>query len=418
MNFFKIKNFLGSRKTDRGLVLTLSFLTATLTSIFLNYCNSEFGGAKNDSQFYLNMFEYIRNNKSIIPLSSYEVSSSPLFVHVLGFALLLFGSFAGLILSLAFIAMTIASVYYFERLIQSAHLDKKIFLSIIFCGSGYLVAPMLHPTSESPMFLFLILSLYSYSTSKRKLLAFSLFCLVSVRQSLGWLVVVFIVWDTYILLKSHKLDFKELTLTYIWSFLSLISTFLYFDNRLVPDLYIEVQPENVFNLPNFLSVIQIGVSYLAILLPLLFLGSGRLQIDKGSGFLILYFSSMSFAAFVFSQTNPIGEGLGYLSLLHVKFDFDLEHLAAISALGFLILLHLAQKLNDNDKKFLYLYLLGFVTSSLVMPIPYLRYFQIPLILAVALIYKDPRSTDRAGNILVRIGVAATLIVTNLGSIAL
>ena len=131
----------------------------------------------------------------LIPLNSYEVSSSPIFVHALGFFLLLFGNLYPIILSLSFLLMSVASMIFFEKLIQHTHLNFKIILTTMFCGSGYFVAPMLNPTSDSPMILFLTLSLYAFCFSRRKLMSISLFCLVSVRQSLGWILVVFVVWD-------------------------------------------------------------------------------------------------------------------------------------------------------------------------------------------------------------------------------
>jgi hypothetical protein len=314
--------------------------------------------------------------------------------------------------------MSAASVILFEKLIQQARLNIKIILTTMFCGSGYFVAPMLNPTSDSPMILFLTLSLYAFCFSRRKLMSMSLFCLVSVRQSLGWILVVFVVWDLYNLRKFRNISFRDILWTYSFSFVSLFATFIYFGNNLFPDLYTEVQPGNVFDVPNFLSVLQIGISLLVLLTPLLFFGFKSMKFPKDSKLLMLYFSVLSFAAFVFPQKKPIVDGLGYLSVLNGNFNLAIVQLTVVSALGFLVFLVLAQDWISSGKNFLYLFMFVFVTSSLVMPIPFLRYFQIPLILAVVLMFKNPRVGFKRRNDWVANIVVSLLIVGNLGSIAL
>ena len=129
-------------------------------------------------------------------------------------------------------------------------------------------------------------------------------------------------------------------------------------------------------------------------------------------------SSSCHVQFVFPQKKSIVDGLGYLSVLSGNFDLSIVQLAAISALGFLIFLVLAQNWISNGKNFLFLFMFVFVTSSLVMPIPFLRYFQIPLILAVVLIFKNPRVGFKSRNNWVAYSLVSFLIVGNLGSIAL
>ena len=404
--------------SERTIVLVFGFLTMLFTSVFLLRFNSEFGGAKNDSQFYDNMYRYIQNYKSLIPLNSYEVSSSPIFVHALGFFLLLFGNVYPIILSLSFLLMSAASMIFFEKLIQHTHLNFKIILTTMFCGSGYFVAPMLNPTSDSPMILFLTLSLYAFCFSRRKLMSISLFCLVSVRQSLGWILVVFVVWDLYSLRKFQKLTFRDILLTYSLSFMSLFVTFIYFSNNLFPDSYTEVQPGNVFSVPNFLSVVQIGISLLVLLTPLLFLGIKSMKLTKEPILLMLYFLLLAFSAFVFPQKKLIVDGLGYLSVLHGDLNLAIVQITVVSALGFLVFIVLAQDWSSNSNKFLYLFMFVFVTSSLVMPIPFLRYFQIPLILAVVLMFRYPRVGFKKRSDWVTSIVISFLTVGNLGAIAL
>ena len=415
----RVRNAIFSNQlSERRIVLVFGFITIFFTSVFLLRFNSEFGGAKYDSQFYVRMYEYIQNYKSFIPLNSYEVSSSPIFVHAFGFFLLLFGDLYPIVLTLSFIVMAAASVILFEKLIKQAPLNIKIILTTMFCGSGYFVAPMLNPTSDSPMILCLILSLYAFSFARRKLMSISLFCLVSVRQSLGWILVVFVVWDLYNMWKFRNISFRDILWTYSISFVSLFATFIYFNNNLYPVSYTEVWPGIVFNVPNFLSVVQIGISLLVLLTPLLILGFETIKISKDSKLLMLYFSVLSFAAIVFPQKKPIVEGLGYLSVLNGNFDFAIVQLSAISALGFLVFLVLAHEWISNGKSFLFLFMFAFVTSSLLMPIPFLRYFQIPLILAVVLIFKSPRIGFKRRNDLVAYSVVSFLILFNLGSIAL
>ena len=413
----KVRKYLFNQISENRIVYFFGIITIFFTSIFLLRFNSEFAGAKYDSQFYLNMYEYIRIHKSAIPLEMYEVASSPIFVHAFGFSLLLSGSLYSIVISLSYVVMSLISLIFFEKLIRQTHLRVKIILITMFCGSGYFVAPMLNPTSDLPMILFLTITLYAFSSANRRLLSISLFGLLSVRQSFGWILVVFVVWDLYTLLKYRKVTVKDILLTYSFSFISLFATFIYFENHLFPDLYLELQPENVFNIPNFLSVIQIGLSSLIMFTPLLFLSYKNIKLTKSSILLNCYLVSISLAAILFQQIKQIGDGLGYLSYFHGKLNFEIGHLSIMSSLGFLMLLKLAQDMNPIEKNFLLLYLFAFITSSLVIPIPYLRYFQVPLIFAAALIFKNSPSGFKNTRSLVPYIGLMILIVGNLGAIA-
>ena len=194
--FFELKKL-----NEKTIIISIGILSAIFTSMFLHEFNSDFAGAKYDSQFYLNMFDLIEANKSIVNVTSYEVASSPIFVHAIGWFLLLFGSLSNVVLSVIYLAMALGSLIFFEKLISKAQLNIKILLTIIFCGSGYFVSPMWNPTSDTPMILMLIISIYSFNNSKRKLFAFSLFLLVSTRQNFGWLLLVYFILDLYALLK-------------------------------------------------------------------------------------------------------------------------------------------------------------------------------------------------------------------------
>jgi hypothetical protein len=409
--------FLNNQMSEKVLVYFYGIVTIFFTAIFLLRFNSEFAGAKYDSQFYLKMYEYIRIHKSAIPLENYEVASSPIFVHAFGFILLLFGSHYSIAILFSYIIMSLVSLIFFEKLIRQTQLRVKIILITIFCGSGYFVAPMLNPTSDFPMILFLTITLYAFSTSNRSLLSITLFCLLSVRQSLGWILIVFVIWDLYNLLKYRRVTLRDILWTYSFSFISLIATFIYFKNHLFPDLYLELQPKNVYSIPNFFSVIQIGLSSLIMFSPLLFLRYKNIKLTKNSTLLFGYLVLISMASFLFPQNKQIGDGLGYLSFFHGRLNFQIEHLAIFSSLGFLILLKLAQDMNPIEKNFLLLYLFAFLTSSLVIPIPFLRYFQVPLIFAAALIFKTSLDGFKSThNLIPYIGLIFS-IAGNFGAIA-
>jgi hypothetical protein len=343
------------------------------------------------------MYEYIRNNKSLIPLDMYEVASSPIFIHLFGFSLLIFGSFYEQFISVTYIVMSIVSIFIFEKLIREASINIKLILIVAFCGSGYFVAPMLYPTSETPTILFLALSLYAYlKTCNRKLLAFSIFSLVSVRQSMGWVLIVFILWDLNNWWKSKGITLKNILFTYLLAGLSLIFTFVYFNYHLFPDLYIEVQPGNVFPLPNFLSTMQIGIGLLVSSWPFWFYNFRIKKLEASEKLFLFFISLITLFSLFFTQNIYIGKGLGYLSILNLDFKLNLNLIVFLSYVGFLSVLLISKEYNSVNKNFAYLFIVIFSVSSLVMPIPYLRYFQIPIIFILAILFGGAmRQLDRS-----------------------
>jgi hypothetical protein len=370
--------------------LLIGLLVLFFTSVLVSKVNSGFAGSKYDSSFYFKMYQYIKENKSLIPLDSYEVASSPIFVHFFGFCLFVFGTFYEQAISLTYIVMAIVSVIYFEKFIRDiANSYIKIILLTALCGSGYFVAPMLYPTSDTPSILFFTLSLYACLKSRnRKLLAVSIFGLVSARQSMGWVLVVFILWDLRTWWKTKGITLKSIAATYLLAGFSLIVTFIYFKFNLFPDMYIKVQPENAFPVPNFLSSMQIGISLLIFTLPFLFFDFNFLKTDVLEKIFASFIGLIAIFSFTFTQDMSIGEGLGYLSILSVNLKLDLFGIVFLSYAGFLSLLLLSQGSNRESKQFLYLFFVCFLTSSLVAPIPYLRYFQISIIFCLSLLFEN------------------------------
>ena len=378
----------------------IGLLTLFFTAILISKKNSGFAGSKYDSSFYLTMYEYIVENRSLIPLDSYEVASSPIFVHLFGFSLIVFGAFFKQAISLSYIAMSVVSLIFFEKLIRnSASTYIKLILLTVLCGSGYFVAPMLYPTSDTPSILFFTLSLYAcLKSTNRKLLAVSIFGLVSVRQSMGWVLVVFILWDLMTWWKTKEITLRSIVATYLLSGISLIVTFIYFNFHLFPDLYLKVQPENAFPVPNFLSLMQIGISMLILTLPFFFFNFNFSKTDALEKLFFCFISLMTLFSFMFTQDISIGEGLGYLSILSVNLKLDVFYLVLLSYAGFLSLIFLSQRLTRENKQFFYLLFVCFVTSSLVVPIPYLRYFQISTVFCLSLLFKDYiHKLDRSKN---------------------
>ena len=222
--------------------------------------------------------------------------------------------------------------------------------------------------------------------------------------------------DLYALLKYRKIIFRDFFLTYLFPLLSLFMTFSYFNYHFFPAAYTSLQKYNVFDIPNFLSVVQIGLSLFLILTPFVVFSLGRIRLSTGLKILMVFLCLLSCASFIFPQKKNVGEGLGYISFLTDKMHLGITVISVISTLGYLFSLILVLQLNNEDKEFYLSYLFTFVTSSLLMPIPFLRYFQIPLILAIAFLFRNTHKFFTKNYDWHFFFVAISSVAMNLGSI--
>lgn len=385
---------------EQKLIIFLGCFSIIFYSIIILIFNSAFAGSKFDSQLYIKMYNHVAEDRKFIPLHEYQVSSSPIYVHIMGFIFLIFGKFSELIGHSIYVLMALLSVYFIEKLINPINLKTKILITLLFFGSGYFIAPMLFLTSDMPTIFALSCSVYFFECNRRILLAISSFVLVSVRQSFIWLLLVFIVLEILNLRRTRTQSCFKCLLVYTPSFISLFITYLYFEQSLAPSNYTEAQPRNVFSIPNYFSVVQIGLSSLIVFIPFILQKSSKIRFNFFSALFLLFFSLLSFLSF-FTQGNiNIQEGFGFISLLHLKMHLSLIYLPILATIGFFLLLNSFDVVINQDNRITFVYILFYVVSSLLIPIPFLRYFQIPFYFALILVFRHTKKdlTNRSKRI--------------------
>jgi hypothetical protein len=357
-----------------------------VTSIFVYSFNPGFAGSSADSILFSNQFQST-NLFDFGPLDKYHVATSPVYVAIIGTFVKFSPLTVKFILHGTYYVFAILTIVVFCKLSQSINQKIGIPLVFLFSTSGYLAAPTIFPTSDLPAILFLLLTFFAHS--KKQNLAFSLavFMMVSARQSLAWLIVYFFILD----LISEKGLKLRIFPKYFLGVFSLLVTYIYFGYRLAPPVYEESQPLNIFSVPNFYSTIQI-VFVLAIclisILPLLnFRIAVKTLFKNRLGLLfLLALSSTPFLAYLTDPHVKFVEGMGWISLLTLKFGFSSLQLSLISFLLLLsFLVFLFQKMDLSDPKSLLLFFM-FFASSLLLPIPFLRYFEMQGIILFSLVF--------------------------------
>ena len=244
--------------------LFIYFITSTLIFNF----GKNVAGAEGDSIFYLEMFRFVGENRTSIPLDSYQVASSPIFVHVFGFITSITENHFNLFVHLFYFTFAVSSIYLIVCMVTKVDFKIRLALIALFTSSGYFVAPSLWPTSDSPAILFTLLSIYSFlNRSKTWVFSTSIFALVSIRQSLAWLLVLFLIIDFCENIDNKKFLLKKFIIKYGPSSLSFLITYIYFDFNITPDFYAELYSD--YRIPNFLSILQIGLCILSVLIPVI-----------------------------------------------------------------------------------------------------------------------------------------------------
>jgi len=337
-------------------------------------------GSRFDSQFYISNFSWIATNHQIIPLDQYEVASSPIFVHLMGILTFIFGDYSTHIIHGLYLFMALFSIGIILRILGKTKVRKRIALSSLLVSSGYFVAPSLWPTSDTPAILFMLLSYYFYfSRPSSWLFSFSLFALLSTRQSFAWLCIGFLIFDL-MKIQVHTLKNIGLVFTkYLPSLGSLLVTFFYFDFEFTPKFYEDSQSYNVYHLPNFLSTIQIGLNLIVVLLPIILFAPAivyRNRINASDGIFLITGGLLAFGVFLNLPKKEIAVGLSWLSIAKNQANISLQITALIAFAGFIIYFRILSKVDHVLRLFLFLSFVLLCLSSLLMAIPFLRYFEI------------------------------------------
>lgn len=341
--------------------------------------NKEVAGSRFDSQFYFSSFSWIATNHQVIPLDQYKVASSPIYVHLVGLLSFMLGEYFSVTIHVLYILMAITSIWIVTEILDNAKFTKSVALSSLLISSGYFVAPSLWPTSDLPAILFMLLSYYFFFRRRSScLFSLSLFALLSTRQSFAWLCLGFLVFDLT-KIQAYKLkDFCSLFIKYLPSFLSLLVTYVYFDFEFTPKIYESGQRENVFQVPNFLSTIQIGLNFTVVLLPIMFFLPSlfyRDRFTRSEALFQLTGGLLTLGVFLNPPKTEISSGLSWLSVALNKANMSLRFTALIAFAGFIFYFRILAKVDYALKLFLYFSLILLCISALLMSIPFLRYFE-------------------------------------------
>lgn len=383
-----IRHFLNNLSKQNAYGFVFGMCIYILTSALIFYFNKNVAGSRSDSSIYLNMFEYIRDNRILIPLNTYQVVSSPIFVHVFGVLTILAGNYFNLFVHFIYTVIALSSIFLIVKMVSRIEIKQSFLIIALFTSSGYFVAPSLWPTSDSPAIFFTLLSINAFlNQSKNWVFPTAIFALVSTRQSLAWLLVLFLVLDFFNNIRDKKYLFKRLLFVYSPAFLSLLITYIYFDYNLTPSIYTETQLYNVYEIPNFLSPLQIGLSLLVITVPVMLIF--KITKLRHSGRSLIYFqfflfSLLTFGILVHKPDHKIADGLSWLTILLNNLHFPLILVTFLAFIGFGLFTLFLSQLKSSIRCFCSIYVLGLSISSLIMPIPFLRYFDLYINIVILL----------------------------------
>ena len=374
----------------QSILFSIGVLTYTVFSFITFQFNPGFAGAQADSYFYFKMFNYIKLQQDIIPLNDYQVATSPIFVSLIGGLQILCGSLFTEVLHFLYLCFATASIYFFVKILNSNNFFQTLPLVVLFSSSGYFIAPSIWPTSDAPAILFAILTIYMYQRGKNLGFATVSFLLVSTRQNFAWLLLAFFIYDCFADMKFVKVSVRKVS-KYFPALLSLLITFNYFDGHLSTPSYLSGQLQSSYPLPNFLNSIQIGITSISILgVVVLVLNRNRLTLNLRRGdFLILFgFAIFPFGFLISNSMEPIIEGLGWISLLSLQLHVSLLVISLIASIGLALTIFLALQ-NDNFRFTLPISMFAsLLLSTLLMPIPFLRYFEFAVILIASMLISD------------------------------
>ena len=370
-----------------GLSLFLYFISASLVLLI----NSDFAGARADSFFYLKMISSANPRNSFPSIENYEVATSPVFVFLIGLLNLFVGNNLGVFVHILYILLAIASLFLLSHLLKPTRWQVSAPIVCLLSTSGYFVAPSIWPTSDTPTIFFALLSLVSLLENRDKLFIMSSFMLVSTRQNFAWLLLAFLIFEIY----ANCGNLKNIALAlmrYIPALVSLIFTFLYFENNLTPQMYNLLNIKNVFQLPNFLTSVQIGLSMLSTV-GLFLLFQNWTDLIKTFKFrfltLVLPLSFFPLGYNFYGVNQKIGDGLGWISLLVNEINLNIFSVTVLSSFGLILFCVLFIQGILLQKSLPIFMLICLILSSLVMQIPFLRYFEFSVILIVCLSLRRP-----------------------------
>ena len=366
----------------QNMLFVFGVLTFILFTLITLQFNPNFAAARADSIPYLKMFNQFSWKVPLIPLQDYKVATSPIYVCLIGVIQILCGSsFIGVI-HLLYFGSALASIYFFIKILKSDSFFQNLPFVILFSSSGYFVAPAIWPTSDAPSVLFAVLTIYMFKQRRNFAFALASFLLVSTRQSFAWYLIAIFAYECLVEVKSLN-SFIRKIVKYIPALLSMMVTFFYFDRHMAIPIYLSSQWKSSYPLPNFLNSIQIGITSLSILgATTLLLNRKSLKFRfKKSFFLVLICISAFPGIFLaIHSTEPLIEGLGWISLLSMQLHFSLIVIVVIASVGLILTFFLGFQ-NDSAKFNLPITLfVSLLLFTLVVPIPYLRYFEFSIIL--------------------------------------
>ena len=351
-----------------------------MTLLLIKRYEPNFSGALFDSNIYMNEFTKSAWN-DFFNLNDYSPASTPIFVWVFGNFVNLFGILKIPIVHFCYLLFGALSIFFITRLTNNIRFRFIILFSLL--TNAYFIAPTILPTSDIPSFCFALMSLFFFKAKNKVWLSFSLFCLISTRQVYVWLIIYFVVIEMMQTKRNIRTNLRNF-LVYIPSFLSLLFTYFFFGNSFSPKFYVISNTKFEFQIPNFSSLLQLEISvFFQILTFIIFIKWQRDKIGISKylvGLLMLVILNTLFIyTFNFEKLNQ--QGLGWLSFFSTRFVFPKFFLVGLSSLGIFCFIYMVRYL----KRPLYpaLFLLAiFSVISLLMPIPFLRYFALPVWLII------------------------------------
>jgi len=396
------------------LVFSFGLLTYLFTSILVITSKKDVAGANFDSQFYLSSFSKIATSRQVISSESFDVASSPIFVHIVGFFAPSEDKSLILYVHSIYIFMAMCSILLIVKMLHRIQIQKRIALTCLITSSGYFVAPSIWPTSDTPATLFMILAFYYYFFKPNQwIFSLFLFALLSTRQSFAWLLVSFIVLDITNIYKCNLKQIATLFAKYLPSVLSLLVTYLYFDFRFTPKNYEKLQEYNVYPIPNFMSPLQIGLNLTLILTPVLvflpyaFFKKSLSRMERVS---LLVSACLTFGVIIDPPNGQIPSGLSWLSVFFGVYSFPLVLISLLAFAGFALFIGALSGASEPLKKILFVVFSLFACSSLFVSIPFLRYFEIStyIVLVLTLAAIDEKKLTR-GPLWPSLGVCFVII---------
>lgn len=369
------------------LVVLLVSISASMNVIL---SGNNFAGTEFDSDIYMRIFQNFSNQFQILSLEDYEVASGPVYVHLLGLMLYLIPFKSLFIIQAIYLVFAVLAVYFLMKILEDLEYRSRLFLMVIIASSGYFVAPVLRPTSDAAANFFLVSAIYFFKEKRSLFFSISLASLVSIRQSFGWIIVAFLIYEFMNKWPITGRTFIEIVRLYLPSVLSLVLTFYYFKYHLTPVIYLNSQPQNTYQVPNLLGIFQIGFILVTIFVPLILLGG--IKLSRSVNRPEIYIFAFLYVVFSFYSTRDlvISDGMGFISLFVNRFNLPISFVIIVSLAGFLIfsqfLVHYNLLFNETT-----LFILIFCLSTIVMPIPFLRYFYVTFVILLIWQFSSQRS---------------------------